>query len=1430
MGSTSSRWNTITESQFPWEQEALQFIRERLPDCEPYRAWANFEFIGDDGSVNEVDLLVLTPKGFFFIEIKSWPGEISGDAGTWSWRNPEGRVKVVDNPLLLANRKVKKLKSLLQRQKAVRNERLPFLKALIFLSAPDVKIKLPEHALHGVCRRDADAHPAAKQGRIPGIVHALKFVSPEEYQRRGYTPINAPQAKAISRAMEQAGIRRSARALRVGDYVLEKLLYEGPGYQDFEAAHTSLKKTKRRIRVFGVGRSGVTEGKATISRAAQREFASLEGVEHPGILKAVGYTEAELGPALIFEHDPDAVRLDHYLEGKGANLGVDRRLEILRQLAEAVAYAHENKLVHRALSPQSVLVRDADSDSPRLQIFNWQAATRERASKQGSGSHSRGFTGTSHPDELIEERAMVYMAPEAHAGPHACNEGADVFSLGAIAYRLFTGQAPAANALELYAKLRGGNGENEPRGLQLTETADGVVPSLVDLVQWATDPRLTVRLDSVKDFLDCLEAAEDELTSPAPEDEVNPLEARKGDLLPGGFTVLKNLGTGSTARVFLVERDGQQHVLKLALSPEQNDRLRDESEVLQKLRHPRIVALHEVTDIGDRVGLLLESGGPLTLRDRLRRDGRLSRDLLERFGDDLLDAVDFLEQEGIPHRDLKPENLGVAPREQKSLRLVLFDFSLSRAPLEQIRVGTPGYLDPFLPLRPAKRWDVHAERFAAAVVLYEMATGTLPIWGDGQSDPALIDNEVTIESDLFSAPLRAGLTTFFRKALSRDFRERFDNALELRRAWKEAFQEASAEGEPLTGVDAATLQAALDGATRDTPLTALPLGSRVQEAFERVNVVTISEALAVRASRLASMRGVGHKTRREVLEVIHLLGEAFPEAEPPPGPPTPAPDTDTQAEGPDSLPLDQLAARLLPRGKKKSDVRAREALQFHLGLDDLPEPPTGPWPGQAEVAKAVGVTRGRISQILNAARKRWAKLKSLTALRETFVELLEGQGGIATLTELERALLALRGEEAPEATRIPSARAVARAVLETERLRKDQRWAVRRSGLVLLVAHDGDVEAQAALDYAERLGRVADRIANADPLPSPARVEAELRAVNGPDGLNALSPERLVRLSAAASRTAASSSRLELYPRNLPAERALNLARGALLGAKSLTEEDVRQRIAARYPEAEPLPPRPSLDHLLEQAGLDLGWSSDHGKYQLRTQLTVGLSSRSSLQPRLGTALDAPVQLTPEVADARQLEERLHRAAEEGAFLVLAVEPRQLSRAREELLRFQVSELSLEAALLRHLRTVAEEKKVSWKTVLAADAAGPDGKRWPKLLKLVGWALDGLQAELLATDGVVLLTEPGLLARYDRLDTLESLRDALSARTGTGETRLHGLWLLLPQDAQHPLPVLDGKAVPVITGAQWTRLPASWLLNVHRAGSTAASPAQESRP
>jgi hypothetical protein len=63
MAVAETRWKVLTPSQFPWEREALDFVRGHLPDHELIRVWASFEFIADDGSINEVDLLVLTPTG-----------------------------------------------------------------------------------------------------------------------------------------------------------------------------------------------------------------------------------------------------------------------------------------------------------------------------------------------------------------------------------------------------------------------------------------------------------------------------------------------------------------------------------------------------------------------------------------------------------------------------------------------------------------------------------------------------------------------------------------------------------------------------------------------------------------------------------------------------------------------------------------------------------------------------------------------------------------------------------------------------------------------------------------------------------------------------------------------------------------------------------------------------------------------------------------------------------------------------------------------------------------------------------------------------------------------------------------------------------------------------------------------------------------------
>ncbi len=217
----------------------------------------------------------------------------------------------------------------------------------------------------------------------------------------------------------------------------------------------------------------------TIERAALREFQLLETLQHPGILRAYNFTEHELGPALIFEHDPLAIRLDHFLAQQQDKLSIDTRLDLVRQIAEVVRYAHDKKVVHRALSPQSILVTQAGSDRPRIKVFNWQVGYREPSSTTGA---SRIVSATSHVDRLVEDASTAYMAPEALTDDNL-GEHLDVFSLGAIAYHIFSGVAPAANGLELSNKLR------ETKGLQISSVLNGAGEDLQYLIQCSTASR-----------------------------------------------------------------------------------------------------------------------------------------------------------------------------------------------------------------------------------------------------------------------------------------------------------------------------------------------------------------------------------------------------------------------------------------------------------------------------------------------------------------------------------------------------------------------------------------------------------------------------------------------------------------------------------------------------------------------------------------------------------------------------------------------------------------------------------------------------------------------------------------------------------------------------------------------------------------------------
>ena len=985
MALSDKRWQIVTKSAFEWERNALNFIRERLPDEDPYAAWSNFDFLADDGRIYEVDLLILVPRGLYLVEIKSTPGTLEGDAYTWTWTTPEKRLHTLDNPLLLANRKAKALASLLRRQKVSAKSSVPFITAIAYCSANGLKINLKDNAALNVY---------VSEPGTPGIISFLNG-SPTTAQAH----VNSETARAVAQATRAAGVRQSSQARKVGQYVLEKQLGDGPGYQDWLAPHPTLEKVQRRIHLYPIRPTASHDARLRLIRAAKREYEVLSGVVHPGILAPLELVESELGPALIFDYDPSAIRLDHYLEQRRDQLSVDTRMHLMRAIADAVRYAHGKKIVHRALSPESILVTNPDSAAPSIRVFDWQ--TGYRGAFQGGGDFD--VSPTSHLDEMVEGPATAYIAPEVFAMPEATGETADVFSLGAIAYQLFSGQRPAENHLDLAQKLR------ESRGLSISAVVDGASEELEHLIAFATEPNVSQRFGSVDEFLAQLDEFENKLTQPEPRAEKDPSDIRPGDILTGGFVVKRRLGGGASALAFLVEHDGRESVLKIARTPDDSELLRDEADVLGKLRDEHFPELRGTANFGGRLGILMSNAGETTLAQRLRADGKLQIDMLERLGEDLLEALDYLDRNGIAHRDIKPGNIGIGQDKDKRLRLMLFDFSLSRAPAEKIHAGTRPYLEPFLSERKPPRWDPQAERYAAAVTLYEMATGSLPRWGDGQSDPALVDGEVTLDTELFDPHIRERLTDFFNRALRRNPTERFDNAEQMLKEWRVVFADLDRSTSSTDSGDAdektldARMDAALSEVTRDSTLTSLPFTLRAQSVLQRLNLTRVRDLLEMQVFRIYRLPGVGNRTRREIGRAWEKLYRHFAEQ----GPIAPAPVEEEHPRGVRSV--DQIAREAVPaRGDVALNVVAEVLGRAHA------KPGVVDWPSEREVATRLGIRRTEVADTLKRLRARWKKsVPALTALRADIHAILEREGGVMR-SRLVRAVLTVRGSASLE--------------------------------------------------------------------------------------------------------------------------------------------------------------------------------------------------------------------------------------------------------------------------------------------------------------------------------------------------------------------------------------------------------------------------------
>ncbi|GAA4873532.1 BREX system serine/threonine kinase PglW [Serinicoccus chungangensis] len=1397
------RWVEVTKSQFPHETAGLEIVRKLLPDIAPYRAWSNFEFRDNHGRWHEVDLLVLGRSRLHLVELKYYSGTLRGNDQTWI--RSGGRAE--PSPLKLARRKAQYLATRLKdqliewsRKQGVRipdlRDGVPFVQEAVFLHHPGLRSELGElesKSLYGL-----DHHES--QTGLPGI-SSLLLERPQQPH-----VVTATHERIVPVLMTQLGLvpRRERTA---GSWVIEESLAgEGEGWQDWQAYHNVHQTQHARIR-FRITPPGASATAAReLKRLATHEFATMTRLVHDGLLRPMDIVESELGTGLVYPADDKLQRLDLWLAEQPQGLALESQLDLVRQITEAVHYAHGNAVAHRDLSPTAIWVRTHTDGSHKVLVGDWQSAGLADTAAH-TGLPAEGVTALHVAATEPDDGHAAYRAPE---GTWQASAGdrfrLDVFGVGALAYYILTGEPPAADAAGLRDRLR------QQGGLDVSPVLPAAPETLRALVLNATRPSPSERTPGLAAFLKQLADAE-QAPEPSSEPDVDPLEARPGDLLgEGRFELRRRLGRGSTAVGLLVDdahsTGATQRVLKVALDDSAAARLRDEAEVLARLDHPRLVRLVEgPLTVGGRTALLLESAGDQTLSEVLRERTRLSLDLLERYGTDLLEALTALDKAGVDHRDIKPANLGVrTSRGDRTKHLVLFDFSLTRAAASATEAGTPPYLDPFLSSEARPRFDSAAERYAAAVVLFEMATGATPVYGDGSAHPASIRDEATIHGAAFDPTIARPLVTFFTKALARDAKQRHHTVADMLREWEAAFS-------PETTTIPDDADELADAATLDTPLAKAGLSARALSAIEPLGVTTVGDLVAVDPVRLNQLSGSADATRKEVKRRAKQWRTRFADAVRGLAAPSTAA----------SLPSPVDAAQLLMThtGKGRSASRQAMARLLLTSGDDLDAFAT-----QAQLAAHLPtpVTPARATQLLSALQDGWAdhaRTKDLLvrldhAVRERLREL----GGVATVEELTRTLLERmtpRGMAYSRAEREEHriARGLLRVVVDRQRALvraqdEDEAWHTRRrDGRMSLIATDAVL-----IDMAEALGREADRLVAAstgerhDLLVAADVVTQRLAAALEPFGADAeavLDAGRRVRLAAAVSHRAAASGAGELHHRDLPPAAAVAHTLRGVAAHQLLSPHSVKDRVRARFPSLSTLPDRPDLDSVVAAADLGLVFDADKRAYRSRTASsdTTGLDTR---QPtRVVTDL-APVSAVG-VAGQRLRDSRSRRS-----FLALGVPGHRLERATRVLTEeFGARELDLTEVLLRAVRAQSEQVGMPWATIEAADAADPGTTPARGLAALVERALPAVTAaveEVMNSAeeeaGPVLLTEASALSRCGHLGVLAQWTDLTRPRA-------QAVWLVVPQLRNVRGAILDGQPVSLSSPGQFLALDSEWI-------------------
>jgi serine/threonine protein kinase/tetratricopeptide (TPR) repeat protein len=568
--------------------------------------------------------------------------------------------------------------------------------------------------------------------------------------------VNADQLERLRAAAQTLG----------GRFQLDRLAASGGMGQVFDVQD---KVTGRRLAIK-IMLEVTPDGAARF--AAEAEI--LERLRHPAIVEYVEHGTTEAGqPFLAME----------WLEGETlaerlarAPLDITDALAIARRIASALAAVHAAGIVHRDLKPSNVFLEGRDPARAKLLDFGV--------------ARMPGHAGVTRAGALVG--TLGYMAPEQAKRVADLDGRADLFSLGCVLYECVTGKPafagvgfdPLVALIDMKPPVPSEHAGALPSGL------DELVLSLL-----APDrdrrPREAALVEVELERL-----AGEDLTVPRGAKTVRDSRrdaraVRPGDLLADRYDIIRFLASGGMAHVYEAnDRMLGVHVAlktiraEVAGDPAYLERFRREIQLARVVTHRNVCRVFDLGIHETMPFFTMEMLAGETLRARLSR-GPMPFAEARPLIDQMVAALAAAHAAGVVHRDFKSGNVMLVP-DEGGPRAVVTDFGIAQTsrPVgpaitgERERLGTPAYMAP--EQIAGEKVDALADIYALGIVMYEMATGTLPFAG---ASTASVLGKRLVEAPRPPRELKPDLDPAWERAilrcLERDAAQRFANVRDV---------------------------------------------------------------------------------------------------------------------------------------------------------------------------------------------------------------------------------------------------------------------------------------------------------------------------------------------------------------------------------------------------------------------------------------------------------------------------------------------------------------------------------------------------------------------------------------------------------------------------------------------------------------------------